>query len=89
MTAETLMLLGGVSAFVLTLYWVRSRGLREKCIESGIGDILLYAGGNLVVGKRTFDEVERLYRDMGYDRVYPPGTMPEVAIADLQRDLNL
>ncbi len=65
------------------------RGLREKCVESGIGDILLYAGGNLVVGKRTFDEVERLYRDMGYDRVYPPGTMPEVAIADLQRDLNL
>ena len=65
------------------------RGLREKCVESGIGDILLYAGGNLVVGKRTFDEVERLFHDMGYNRVYPPGTLPEVAIADLQRDLGL
>jgi methylaspartate mutase sigma subunit len=65
------------------------RGLREKCIEAGIGDILLYAGGNLVVGKRTFDEVEKLFRSMGYSRVYPPGTMPEVAIADLRQDLGL
>ena len=30
MTAEKLMLLGGVSAFVLTVYWVRSRQLRER-----------------------------------------------------------
>jgi hypothetical protein len=30
MNAERLMLLGGVSAFVLTLYWVRSRQLRER-----------------------------------------------------------
>jgi hypothetical protein len=29
-TAETLMLTGGVGAFLLTLYWVRSRDLREK-----------------------------------------------------------
>ncbi|AFV12222.1 methylaspartate mutase subunit S [Thermacetogenium phaeum DSM 12270] len=65
------------------------RGLRDKCRESGIGEILLYVGGNLVVGKRTFAEVERLFRDMGFDRVYPPGTLPEVAIADLKRDLGL
>ena len=30
MTAERLMLLGGIGSFVLTLYWVRSRDLREK-----------------------------------------------------------
>ncbi len=30
MNAETLMLIGGVAAFFLTLYWVRSRALREK-----------------------------------------------------------
>ncbi len=65
------------------------RGLRDKCRESGIGGILLYVGGNLVVGKRTFAEVERLFKDMGFDRVYPPGTLPEVAIADLKRDLGL
>ncbi|MDX1969966.1 MAG: DUF2304 domain-containing protein [Planctomycetaceae bacterium] len=30
MTAETLMLAGGVGAFAVTFYWVRSRQLREK-----------------------------------------------------------
>lgn len=65
------------------------RGLREKCREKGIGDLLLYVGGNLVVGKRSFEEVEQLYKDMGFDRVYPPGTLPEVPIADLKRDLGL
>lgn len=30
MNAETLMLVGGTTGFGLTLYWVRSRGLREK-----------------------------------------------------------
>lgn len=28
-------------------------GMRERCIERGLGDILLYVGGNLVVGNMT------------------------------------
>jgi len=65
------------------------RGLRDQCRESGIGDILLYVGGNLVIGKRTFSPVEALFKEMGFDRVYPPGVMPDVAIADLRKDLGL
>ncbi|HHY27295.1 MAG TPA: methylaspartate mutase subunit S [Desulfitobacterium dehalogenans] len=65
------------------------RGLREKCQESGIGDILLYVGGNLVIGKQEFNEVEKRFLEMGFNRVYPPGTMPEVAIEDLRKDLGL
>lgn len=64
------------------------RGLREKCQESGIGNILIYVGGNLVIGKQEFSEVEKRFKDMGFDRVYPPGTMPETAIADLHNDLK-
>ena len=30
MSAERLMLVGGVAAFLLTVYWVRSRQLRER-----------------------------------------------------------
>ena len=30
------------------------QGMREKCIEAGIGDIPLFCGGNLVVGKHDF-----------------------------------
>lgn len=64
------------------------RGLRGRCVEAGIGSVLLYVGGNLVVGKKPFEEVERRFREMGFDRVYPPGTLPEAAIADLRRDLG-
>ena len=32
------------------------RGFRELCIEAGLDDILLYLGGNLVVGKQAWPE---------------------------------
>lgn len=62
-------------------------GLRDKCIEAGLDGILLYIGGNVVVGKQPWPEVEARFRKMGFDRVYPPGTPPEVDIGDLLRDL--
>ena len=65
------------------------RGLREKCDEAGLKDIKLYAGGNLVVGKADFNEVDRVFKEMGFNRVYPPGTPPETTIADLKTDLSL
>ena len=52
------------------------RGLREKCDEAGLKGILLYVGGNIVVGKQPFDEVERRFKAMGFDRVFGPGTAP-------------
>ena len=33
------------------------RGMREKCDEAGLENILLYVGGNIVIGKQPFDEV--------------------------------
>lgn len=63
------------------------RGLREKCDEAGLSNIKLYAGGNLVVGKADFKDVERTFKDMGFNRVYPPGTAPETTVADLKADL--
>ena len=63
------------------------RGMREKCEEAGLKDILLYVGGNIVVGKQDFREVKRRFEDMGFDRVYPPGTTVDTAIHDLKQDL--
>ena len=83
---------GADAILVSSLYGhgeIDCRGLREKCQEAGIGDILMYVGGNLVVGKEDFTEVERRFKEMGFDRVYPPGTMPEEGIRDLRVDLNL
>jgi len=65
------------------------RGLREKCQETGIGNILMYVGGNLVVGKQDFKSVKERFLAMGFDRVYPPGTLPEIPIEDLRKDLGI
>lgn len=64
------------------------RGLREKAVEAGIGDIKMYVGGNLVVGKQDWGEVEKKFLAMGFNRAYPPGTMPQEAIDDLLRDFG-
>lgn len=47
-------------------------GLRGRCLERGLDKVVLYVGGNLVIGKRNFAEVETLFQGMGYDRVFPP-----------------
>lgn len=65
------------------------RGLRDKCNEAGLKDILLYVGGNIVVGKQPFDEVEKRFKAMGFDRVFGPGTAPETTIAALYEDFGM
>ena len=50
------------------------RGFRELCVEAGLGDILIYVGGNLVVGKQSWPDVEQRFLAMGFDRAFPPGT---------------
>jgi len=64
------------------------KGLREKAIEAGIGNIKLYVGGNIVVGKQDWNEVEKRFKDMGFDRVYPPGTKIEDCIGEIESDIE-
>jgi methylaspartate mutase sigma subunit len=42
-----------------------------------------------VVGKQDWEPTEKKFLDMGFDRVYPPGTLPETSIKDLKHDLGL
>lgn len=65
------------------------RGMREKCDEAGLKGVLLYVGGNIVVGKQNWEDVYQRFKDMGFDRVYPPGTSPETDIEDLKQDLGI
>ena len=65
------------------------RGLRERCEEWGLRNILLYVGGNIVVGKQPFNEVEKRFKQMGFDRVFPPGTDPQTTIKFLKKDLKM
>ncbi|MFA6739547.1 MAG: methylaspartate mutase subunit S [Bacilli bacterium] len=64
------------------------QGMREKCIESGLENVLLYVGGNIVVGKQDFNEVEQRFKAMGFDRVYPPGTTIEQVLDTIAQDLR-
>jgi methylaspartate mutase S subunit len=64
------------------------RGFREKCVEAGIGGILLYLGGILGVGRHEFNDDELKFKQMGFDRVYPPEVDLNLAIADLRADLE-
>ncbi|HEY4544358.1 MAG TPA: methylaspartate mutase subunit S [Tissierellaceae bacterium] len=65
------------------------RGMRQNAEEAGIGDILLYVGGNIVVGKQNWEDVHKTFKDMGFDKVYAPGTSVETTIEDLKKDLGL
>ena len=62
------------------------RGFRDLCVEAGLDNILLYVGGNLVVGKQPWPEVEKRFLEMGFDRAFPPGTRTEEVIEKLDTD---
>jgi len=63
-------------------------GFKEKCVEAGLGEVLLYLGGNLAVGKHNFEDDERKFKKMGFDRVYPPNINLKVVLEDLKNDLK-
>jgi methylaspartate mutase sigma subunit len=68
---------------------IECRGLRDKCTEAGLKDIIIYVGGNLCVGKIPWETIEKTYLAMGMTRVFGPDTMPEDAIGALKEDLGL
>ena len=67
---------------------IDARDFRENCREMGLDNILIYIGGNLVVGRQDWIEVETKFKTMGFDRVYPPGNTLQQGIADLKKDLG-
>jgi len=64
------------------------RGLRALCDASGLKGITLYAGGNLMAGGTDFAIVERTFRAMGYDRVFPPLVSLALVAEQLKEDIR-
>ncbi len=65
------------------------KGFDEKRKEAGLGDVLLYIGGNLVIGRYDPKEVEPRFKRLGFNRVYPPETDIQAVIeTDLKPDLK-
>lgn len=64
-------------------------GIREAFIEAGIGDVRLYIGGNLKVGRAvSHEEVERQFKILGFDRVFEPNADLTSALALIAGDLS-
>jgi methylaspartate mutase sigma subunit len=64
-------------------------GLREKCIEAGLTGIKLFLGGHLIIGRTEWAETNKMYREMGFDWVCPPNTLPNRIIQELESTLAL
>lgn len=64
------------------------RGFKEKCIEAGLENVILYIGGILGVGRHDFAEDDKKFRAMGFDRVYPPEADIRAAMEELKADLK-
>ena len=62
-------------------------GMRQRCIEMGLEDILLYVGGNLVIGKTDHRIIEAKFKSMGYDRVFGPDDDLQEAVQLLKNDI--
>jgi methylaspartate mutase sigma subunit len=67
-------------------------GLRDKCIEAGLSDIILYAGGTVAAPlelEKNWPEIEKRFEDIGFNRVFPNTVMAEDVIRILSNDLGL
>jgi methylaspartate mutase sigma subunit len=79
-----------VAILVSSLYGhaeIDCAGFRERCVERGLDEILLYIGGNLVVGKMPREAIERKFTALGFDRVFMAADDLEIAAARLQSDI--
>ncbi len=67
-------------------------GLRDKCIEAGLGDIILYAGGTVAAPlelERNWPQIEKRFADMGFNRVFKNTCTAQEAVEYLKKDLGI
>ena len=63
-------------------------GLKGKCLEAGLKDVFLYIGGMLAVDEPKWQDTERIFKEMGFNRVYPPSILPRRVVSDLKADFG-
>ena len=64
------------------------QGFRDLCEKQGLYNIILYVGGNLVIGKQDFSDVVQQFTDMGFDRVFQPSTDLQEVVGLLREDVD-
>lgn len=67
-------------------------GLRDKCIEAGLDDIILYAGGTVAAPlelEQNWPAIEERFREMGFNRVFKNTCTADMSVAILKADLGI
>lgn len=67
-------------------------GLRDKCIEAGLKDIILYAGGTVAAPlelEKNWPEIEKRFEAIGFNRVFPNTVTAGDVTRILKSDLGL
>ncbi len=67
-------------------------GLRDKCTEAGLKDIILYAGGTVAAPlelEKNWPAIEKRFSAMGFNRVYPNTVKVHEVIEVLKSDLGI
>ncbi len=67
-------------------------GFREKCIEAGLKDIILYVGGTVAAPldlEKNWPEIEKRFRDIGFNRVFRNTCTATEAVQILKDDLGI
>ena len=62
----------------------RARRLPPERLHESVG-----GEWSFVIGKQKFEDVEKRFKAMGFDRAFPPGTPPETTIAALREILQV
>ena len=68
-------------------------GMRDKCTEAGLDDIILYAGGTVVAPlemEQKWHEVEKHFTEkLGFNRVFKNTVDAKQCLAILKKDLGI
>jgi methylaspartate mutase sigma subunit len=67
-------------------------GFRAKCIEAGLKDIILYVGGTVAAPlelEKNWSEIERRFKEIGFNRVFKNTCTAGEAVATLKMDLGI
>ena len=82
---------GAAAILVSSLYGhgeLDCAGFRHRCLERGLENIVLYVGGNLVVGKLPREAIVEKFRALGFDRIFLPADDLELAASCLEADIG-
>ena len=67
-------------------------GMRDKCIEAGLDDIILYAGGSVAAIadlENNWTAIEDRFKEMGFNRVFKNTCTAKECVQYLKTDLGI